>query len=183
MTNKILDLIKEVEFSNNVSLLLHKNPTENGLTYFGIYESAHPDWSGWTIVKRYLINTPDLKQCSRILANVSDLNKLVEEFYKKEFFDKLQLDLVESEHKQLELMCFAINVGIKPCVKVLQETLNVTIDGIIGNNTINALNSFDEALFDKLFDLEEKEYYNELVANKDRFKIYQVGWHNRAVAI
>ena len=38
MNKAILEMIKEVEFSNNNSLLLHKNPTENGLTYFGIYE-------------------------------------------------------------------------------------------------------------------------------------------------
>ncbi len=180
MTNKILDLIRDVEFSNNNSLLLHKNDGENGLTYFGIYESAHPKWTGWEIIRRYLANTPDLKKCSIILSNVSDLNKLVEEFIKKEFWDKMKLDLVISEHKQLELLCFAYNVGIKPAIKVLQETLNISIDGIIGQQTINALNSFNESLFDKLFDLEEKEYYDELIEDKERFKIYKNGWHSRA---
>jgi len=170
MNKKIPDIIKEVEFSNNNSLLLHKNPTEDGLTYFGIYESAHPNWYGWNIIKRYLANTPDLKECSKVLANVSDLNKLVEDFYKKEFFDKMKLDLVKSEHKQLELMCFAINVGIKPAIKVLQETLGVTIDGIIGNQTINALNDFNESLFDKLFDEKEKEYYDTLKASLNMYK-------------
>ena len=38
--NKILEMIKDVEFSNNNSLLLHHNDGETGLTYFGIYESA-----------------------------------------------------------------------------------------------------------------------------------------------
>lgn len=199
MNKKILGMIKEVEFSNNNSLLLHKNPTEKGLTYFGIYESAHPLWKGWRIIKSYLELDEDwqeykttndknnlslaLKKTSKILANVSDLNFLVEDFYKKEFFDKMKLDLVKSEHKQLELMCFAINVNPKQAIKVLQETIGVTIDGIIGQQTINALNAFDESLFDKLFDLEEKEFYNELVENKERFKIYKDGWFNRAVAV
>lgn len=192
-------MIKEVEFSNNNSLLLHKNPTEKGLTYFGIYESAHPNWKGWRIIKSYLELDEDwqeykttndendlslaLKKTSKILANVSDLNFLVEDFYKKEFFDKMKLDLVKSEHKQLELMCLAINVNPKQAIKVLQETIGVTIDGIIGQQTINALNAFDESLFDKLFDLEEKEFYSELVENKERFKIYKDGWFNRAVAV
>lgn len=170
MNKKILDMIKEVEFSNNNSLLLHKNPTEDGLTYFGIYESAHPTWYGWNIIKRYLVNTPDLKECSKILANVSDLNKYVEDFYKKEFFDEMKLDLVKSEHKQLELMCFGINVGIKPCIKKLQELLNVTVDGIIGQQTLNALNAYNESLFDKLFDEEEKEYYDSLKACLNMYK-------------
>ena len=156
---KILAMIKDVEFSNDNSLLLHHNEGETGLTYFGIYESAHPSWDGWSVIKRYLVNTPNLKECSKILANVSDLNQKVEEFYKKEFFDKLKLDLVKSVDKQEEVMCFAISVGIKPCIKKLQECLNVKVDGIIGQKTINALNAFDESLFDKLFDIEEKEYY------------------------
>lgn len=180
MTKKALQLIKAVEFSNDNKKLLHKNPTENGLTYFGIYEKANPTWTGWKTIKAYLELEPDLQKCSVILSNVSDLNTKVEEFIKKEFWDKMKLDLVTSEHKQLELLCFAYNVGIKPAIKVLQETLNITNDGIIGNQTINALNSFNESLFDKLFDLEEKEYYDELIEDKERFKIYKNGWHSRA---
>lgn len=180
MNNKVLDMIKAVEFSNDNSKLLHKNPTEDGLTYYGIHETSHPNWYGWNVIKRYLVNTPDLKECSRILANVSDLNEQVKKFYKKEFWDKMKLDLVKSEHNQLELMCLSINIGVIPAIKVLQETINVKIDGIIGNQTINALNAFDEALFNILFDLEEKEYYDDLVLNKHRFKIYKNGWHNRA---
>ena len=177
MTNKILDLIRDVEFSNNNSLLLHKNEGETGLTYFGIYESANPKWTGWEIIRRYLANTPDLKKCSIILSNVSDLNKLVEDFYKVEFYDKMKLDLVKSEHKQIELMCFGINAGIKPCIKKVQELLNIKVDGIIGQQTINALNAFDESLFDKLFDIEEKEYYDSLPSRLDRYK---KGLKNRA---
>ena len=183
MNSNILKMIREVEFSNDVTKLLHKNPTENGLTYYGIYESAHPTWKGWFIVKSYLEVEPELKKCSKILSNVSNLNRMVEDFYKKEFFDKMKLDLVKSEHKQLEIMCFAINVGIVPTVKVLQRLLNVTVDGLIGQQTIKALNAFDEELFDKLFDIAEIEYYDKLVTNKERFKIYQKGWHNRANVI
>lgn len=180
MTNKILDMIKDVEFSNDNSKLLHKNPTEDGLTYFGIYQSKHPNWYGWNIIERYLVNTPDLEQCSRILANVSDLNKFVKEFYKKEFFDKLQLNLVNSEHKQLEIMCFAINVGRTSAIRVLQKLLNIKVDGIVGNQTINALNSIGNDLFDILFDTMEIEYYEDLVKRKDKFIIYLNGWKTRA---
>jgi hypothetical protein len=199
MNKKILEMIKDVEFSSDNTKLLHKNDGEKGLTYFGIYESAHPNWYGWNIIKKYLDLDEDyqeykktendkdlslaLKKCSRILSNVSDLNFLVEDFYKKEFFNKMKLDLVKSEHKQLEIMCFAINVGIVPTAKVLQRLLNVTVDGLIGQQTIKALNAFDEELFDKLFDIAEIEYYDKLVTNKERFKIYQKGWHNRANVI
>lgn len=194
MNKSIINMIRDVEFSNDNSQLLHKNEGENGLTYFGIYESAHPKWQGWKIVKGYLdldenwqeyLKTKDeidlslaLKKCSRILSNVSDLNFLVEDFYKKEFFDKMKLDLVESESKQLEMMCFGINTNPTRCIKKVQELLGLTVDGIIGNKTINALNDFNEDLFDKLFDEKEKEYYNSL--DEVRFGKFKKGWRNRA---
>lgn len=181
MNSKVLPMIKDVEFSNDVTKLLHKNPTENGLTYYGIYESAHPTWKGWNIINRYLANTPDIKQCSKILSNVSDLNKMVEDFYKKEFWDKMKLDLVNLEHKQLELMCFAIVAGVPTCIKKLQELLKVKVDGIIGQFTINALNAYNDVLFDKLFDKKEIEYTDSL--NDAKYGIYKKGWKNRAVLV
>lgn len=179
MTKKILEMIKDVEFSNDNSLLLHKNDGENGLTYFGIYESAHPNWYGWNIIKRYLANVPDLKKCSIVLSNVMDLNQKVEEFYKKEFYDKMKLDLINSESKQLELMCFAINTNPVRCIKKVQELLGLTVDGVIGNKTITALNNYNDELFDKLFDEKEIEFYNSL--DEARFGKFKKGWRNRAL--
>lgn len=180
MTDRALKMIKDVEFSNNNANLLHKNPTEDDLTYYGIYEKAHPNWNGWDIIKRYLKIEPDLKKCSLALSNNRDLEFMVIGFYREEFWNKLKLDSVESEDKQIEILCFAINVGIKPCVKTLQMLLGVTVDGIIGKNTLSALNGFDDALFDKLFDVHEKEYYDKLIANKPSYMIYKKGWHSRA---
>lgn len=178
MNKSIINMIRDVEFSNDNSQLLHKNEGENGLTYFGIYESAHPSWSGWKTIKAYLDIEPNLKECSKILANVSDLNTKVYDFYKKEFFDKMKLDLVESESKQLEMMCFGINTNPTRCIKKVQELLGLTVDGIIGNKTINALNAFDDDLFDKLFDDEEIEFYNSL--DEKRFSRFKKGWRSRA---
>lgn len=180
MTDRALKMIKDVEFSNNNANLLHKNPTEDGLTYYGIYEKAHPNWNGWGIIKRYLKIEPNLKKCSLALSNNRELEFMVIGFYREEFWNKLKLDNVESEDKQIEILCFAINVGIKPCVKTLQMLLGVTVDGIIGKNTLSALNGFDDELFDKLFDVYEKEYYDKLIANKPSYIIYKKGWHNRA---
>lgn len=50
MNKSIINMIRAVEFSNDNSLLLHHNEGETGLTYFGIYESAHPSWDGWSVI-------------------------------------------------------------------------------------------------------------------------------------
>ena len=91
----------------------------------------------------------------------------------------MKLDLVTSENKQLELMCFGINTNPTRCIKKVQELLGLTIDGIIGNKTITALNSFNDDLFDKLFDEKEIEFYNSL--DEARYGKFKSGWRNRAL--
>ena len=43
----------KLEFSSSKNAL-HKNATETGLTFMGIYETANPSWSGWAKIKSYL---------------------------------------------------------------------------------------------------------------------------------
>ncbi|WP_103601969.1 putative peptidoglycan-binding domain-containing protein [Campylobacter concisus] len=167
---------------NSPSLTLHKNETENGLTFFGIYECAHPDFKGWELVKQVL-KGKTLKEASVILYNNSDLVALVYEFYKREFWDKMRLDEVESDLKASEVFIFGVNVDTKPAVRVLQRLLNVTVDGFMGAQTLKALNAYDEDKFNVEFDSYEIAYYASLVSKNPKLKFYANGWKNRALAI
>lgn len=176
---KSMELLKFVEHSNRNDKLLHYNEGEDGYTYFGIYEAAHPNWKGWRIVKSYLINTPDIKQCSKILANVSDLNALVYGFYKKNFWDIAKLDEVDNQKIADEIFIFGVNVGMEVAIKKAQELVGVVADGDVGPKTLKALNEFDVNSFDIQFDEKEKEYYD-ILARKPHLKQYKDGWYNRA---
>lgn len=178
---KSMQFLMRLEFSSP-SFALHKNETENGLTFFGIYECAHPDFKGWDLIKQVL-NGKSLKEASVILYNNSDLVALVYEFYKREFWDKMRLDEVESDLKASEVFIFGVNVDTKPAVRVLQRLLNVTVDGVMGAQTLKALNAYDEDKFNVEFDSYEIAYYASLVSKNPKFKIYANGWKNRALAI
>lgn len=178
---KSMQILMRLEFSNP-SLALHKNETEKGLTFFGIYECAHPDFRGWELVKQAL-KGKSLKEASVILYNNSDLVALVYEFYKKEFWDKMRLDEVESDLKASEIFIFGVNVDTKPAVRVLQRLLNVAVDGVMGAQTLKALNAYDEDKFNTDFDSYEIAYYANLVSQKPKFKVYASGWKNRALAV
>lgn len=173
-------LLKQVEHSNRNDKLLHKNKGENGLTFFGIYEAAHPNWKGWSIIKRYLANEPDIEKCSTILANVSDLIKLVYEFYRREFWNKADLDSVIEQRKADEIFIFGTNAGMQVAIKKAQELVGVIVDGDVGPKTLKAINEYDVEKFDVFYDLEEKEHYDTLVARKEALRINQKGWYNRA---
>ena len=181
--NKAMEILKLVEHSNRNDKLLHKNEGENGLTYFGIYQSAHPKLKMWKIIESYLKIEPDIKKCSVILSNVSDLTGEVYRFYKQEFWDKMGLDKVNSGHICNEMFIFGVNVNWDKCNKEVQKMIGVKDDGIIGDKTIAKINEVDEEWFDKEFDKVEMEYYERIVEQKPHLAKNLKGWFNRSLVV
>ena len=68
-------------------------------------------------------------------------------------------------------------------IRKAQKILNVSIDGIIGNVTLNALNSFNEDDFDIIFDEYEIKYYKDIINKNQSFKIFENGWKKRALSV
>ena len=173
------NLLMSLEF-NSPKNALHKNPNEKGLTFMGIYEAANPKWQGWGQVRAAINAYGDLKKASIALYNDDALVNLVANFYKKTYWDALSLDDVDSQLKANELFCFAVNVGTKSAVRVLQNMLGLTIDGIMGANTLKALKAYDTVAFDSDFDRAEIAYYRNLIRKNPRLGVYEQGWENRA---
>lgn len=173
------NLLMSLEFSRPEKAL-HKNPNEKGLTFMGIYEAAHPNWQGWGQVRAAINAYGDLKKASVALYNDDALVNLVASFYKTNYWDALNLDSVDSQIKTNELFCFAVNVGTKSAVRVLQDMLGLQCDGIMGQETLRALNNYNEQAFDVDFDRAEIAYYRNLIRKNPRLGIYERGWENRA---
>ena len=181
--DKCFNRIIHLEFANKYDAL-HKNDGENGLTYMGIYQSAHPTWIGWGIIKNVLQEcNNDLRKASEKLYNMTSLYSAVGLFYDKEFYSKMRLHEINSQQIVDELFCGAINYGIKVAVKLAQRVVGVIDDGIIGQNTIKALNNYDAKKFDIEFDKLEIKHYESLVVKKPYFKRFINGWKNRAVLV
>ncbi len=178
--NQAVKELGKLEFSSP-SDLLHKNDGENGLTFFGIYQSANPEWRGWSIISRYLANEPDIKKCSVILSNVTDLLDLVYKLYKQKYWDLANLDLVTNQHTATEIFIFGVNIGMKLAIKKTQKLLGLEADGDVGPKTLEALNKFNTKDFDIKFDEVEIAYYEEL-GKQPRFVKNEKGWINRAKA-
>ncbi|WP_321969877.1 putative peptidoglycan-binding domain-containing protein, partial [Campylobacter fetus] len=78
----------------------------------------------------------------------------------------MRLNSVESQIIADELFCFGVNAGIKTAVKLAQKLVGTPLDGIMGVQTLRALNSADEDKFSLQYDKLEIEYYESLVAKK-----------------
>lgn len=177
MFEKALKILYEMEFSSP-SNALHYNKGESGYTFMGIYKKAHPNWIGW----KYMlpVTKENMKELSKFYYKDNMVQKLVKDFYKKQFWDKMKLDEVKSSLIANEMFLFGVNAGISRAVKLAQKIVKVKVDGIAGKQTITALNNTDDEIFSEKYDELEIEFYKELIITKPYLKRNLNGWINRA---
>ena len=180
--NEAFQILMRLEFSKPEDAL-DRNPTEKGWTFMGIYQIAHPHWKGWDEILGAVAYGENIEKISRALYASENLRAEVRRFYKEAYWDRMRLDEVTSQIKAKEMFIFGVNVGIKPAVRVTQQLVGVVNDGIVGEQTLAAINRYDEAKFDKEFDRAELRYYNNLIEKNPKFRVYANGWRNRAEAV
>jgi lysozyme family protein len=149
-----------------------------GETYKGISRVNFPNWPGWIIVDK---NKP-LKY-NQVIKN-SILDAQVNGFYKKYFWDSLNIDQLPAPVQGI-LFDFAINSGNVTAAKAFQKVLRdttgakIVIDGVIGKGTINAANKANQKnLFDNLKNYRLNFYKAIVNKNPTQEKFYD-GWINR----
>lgn len=128
------------------------HPNDNGgETYKGIARKAQPKWKGWKTVDQ-------LKKKNNFPNNLdkdAELQELVHELYKKEYWDSMKLDDVNDQLIANEMFDTGVNMGIGRAGIFLQRVLNVAnkgqslypnlkVDGQVGKITVGALNSHPE---------------------------------------
>lgn len=113
-----------------------------GETYMGISRVHHPDWNGWKII--------DKNRNEGMGLDGHDILLSVKDFYKKNYWDKIKGDELIDQKIANKVFDVAVNMGIGTSIKFLQTGLNIlnrcqklyqniSIDGKIGNKTIEAL--------------------------------------------
>jgi lysozyme family protein len=154
-----------------------------GETYRGITRKNFPNWSGWTAVD-FTKRTTGLVD-EQIIHN-SDLEKEVEDFYKKNFWDENRLGEVKDQDIAGKLLDMAVNMGSSRAGKILQQVLAndcrlaINIDGKIGKETLGALNSQSPSfVLGKIKD-RCKAFYESLVEARPQNKQFLKGWLRRA---
>jgi len=181
--SSVLKRVFGVEHSG-VRNILHKNKTENSYTFYGIF--PYTKLKSYHKIEDAIRSTTTLQEASELLSKDKELYKEVEGFYWINFWMPMQLHKVNSDHKAAEILCFIINTGIGRKTKVvaeIQRLVGTVQDGILGEKTIEALNVYSDDEFDVKFDKWEIMFYEELVKNNPKLKIYSNGWRNRAALI
>lgn len=157
-----------------------------GETYKGIARNYHPNWKGWEIIDK------NIKNLSIV---TDDLDILVRNFYLTEFWFKCNCDNLHP-YIASELFDSAVNCGIIPSCKWLQESINflnnnqkhypdIRVDGSIGSGTISALKQFINIygidyykIIIKIMNILQGNHYLELM-RKYPVKEKYIGWFKR----
>lgn len=149
-----------------------------GMTRFGLCAKWHPELveAGF-----YAYQIVDGKQVAKIAA--PDALVLAESTYATAYEPSLKLAEIASTGIATAILSFAVLEGQEEAVKLLQEALGITADGLMGPATLAAENAASSAtLLPRLVNLQRQHFAAIAAANPSQ-EANLHGWDNRADAL
>jgi len=154
---------------------------KGGETYMGVARNLHPNWRGWKIIDDYKLKVGLIKRNTKIFND--ELTLLVKEFYRETFYQGYKIESIKNGSLQEIIFDWCVNSGHWGS-RGVQRTLiqffdcNLIMDGIIGKQTISAINSCEpRALFDAI-KLARIRFYHTISKRGQNYKFLK-GWLKR----
>lgn len=155
----------EAMIRNEGGYVLHQVPGDRGgMTYAGIARNMHPQWPGWALI--------DAKQ--DVPA------QLVRDFYRAAFWVPIRGDHINSQAIAQTIFDFHVNAGAV-ARKLAQLVVGTTPDGVFGDKTLAALNSYPEDKFGMAYALAKIARYRDIVTRDRTQQKFLLGWINRTL--
>ena len=168
---------------------------KGGETYCGISRNNFPNWIGWNIIDHY----KNLNNFHEHLKSDFNLQAHVEDFYKTNFWNKMNCDVVAELSRSIatELFELSVNTGVHRTTSILQTTLNILnrneklykdilVDGKFGTVTLatlrEAIKTNNNKLIFNIINILQGNFYIELMLNNPDYEKY-IGWFKRVEVI
>lgn len=164
-----------MHFERAVELVLHheggyvNDPDDpGGETNFGISRRSYPDLD---------------------IANLTREDAIA--IYRRDWWDKYGYGVIEDLDISAKIFDLAVNMGPRVAHEMLQRALHaagrmdVTVDGIIGPQTVGAVNGLprvQRAMVVAALRSEAGAYYRQLIERRPALGKYERGWMRRAYA-
>ncbi len=148
-----------------------------GETYKGVARNMNSKWRGWVSIDM-------MKKQAGFPKNLdqnADLQEDVENFYERNYWDRIQGDSINSQAIANSIFDFAVNAGVASSSSLAQMVVDATVDGVIGNKTVQLINSFSEELFLASFTIAKISRYLAIVEKRPTSRKYLYGWVRRAL--
>ena len=115
--------------------------------------------------------------------DAKDIKKLSEDdaryIAKKIFWDYFLSDLILNQSLAEFIVDWGYNSGRKTVAKIVQRLVNVTVDGIVGPQTVTAITCADQELLFNALKIERKVFLNNIIKRKPDQIVFYDGWMNR----
>ncbi len=148
-----------------------------GETYGGIARNLNPQWEGWPIVDQYVYYKGGLSAMENN-EQIPDADPYVVNFYQN-LWSNTKMGSIVNQGVANILFDFIVNSGINTAVKHVQKIVGVTADGIIGNQTLAAINAFNPSLLFDAIKEDRASFYTKLANTYANDKQFLSGWLNR----
>ena len=158
------DFLTAYKITNNNEGGYSNNPYDSGgETYAGISRNNWPNWEGWSHIDEIKTRWDSIKNINTaIQISPYPFPAWIQQFYKQNFWDPLQLDSVNDQQIANAVYDFGVNAGIDRSAKFIQHATNVPVDGIIGGMTLRAINTNNPQVTLGLFNHNREDFYKSL---------------------
>lgn len=141
---------------------LHNVPGDSGgETKYGISKRAYPSL--------------DIAKLDEVMAK---------QIYKQDYWNKILGDQITSQEVAEEIFDCAVNMGVKPAVKLLQlASGSLAADGVFGSKTLETVNTISPKMLIPVFKLIRIARYA-AICNEDKTRSqhkFLLGWINRTL--
>ncbi len=107
--------------------------------------------------------------------------------YRAGFWDPNKLGEVKSQMVATKIFDMCVNMGSKQAWKIAQRAVGacgvpLIDDGVIGPNTLQAINSLDHFDYDLVITIRElqRAFYTRIMKRKPKLQAFSLGWYRRA---
>lgn len=146
---------------------------KGGETYAGIARNYNPDWKGWVYIDYIKRTKGPIKNNTKF----PDIQYLVEEFYESRFTSN-GLKQINSQKITNLLFDYQVHSG-SIAIKAIQRLVGVSADGVLGSQSIAAINRANEdSLYVALLN-ERKAFLDKLVNSTAGYEQFRAGFAKR----
>jgi lysozyme family protein len=103
--------------------------------------------------------------------------------YRRDYFEPIHGFEIEKQSVASKLLDMAVNMGVETAIRICQECVSVTVDGVMGPRTLGAINAAIDITLLKALAFASSKHYREIAAAKPDEAKYLVGWLKRAGAL
>ena len=172
--NKNFEQIMRWEIGSSNNGYVSDKDDNGGVTVFGITRKGHPNLKIW----ESLDNLKLIGEKRGYKPTDLEMNEIIRT-YRKDYYDKMNLDRVIDDRVAHFLFDYAVNSGVSRSAKAVQQIVGVTADGIVGGQTINAINkTHSKSLLTALIK-SRANFLNSIVVKNPSQKKFLKGWLRR----